>query len=188
MLLPAGALWKAVPRAPAPPLESRYWAFPIEPEQVRSQVRRRRGQSVQRTAQDVVVKPASYEERLIGLLLQARLNLARALAERQQFAAALKLFESVAALDPEAAHSPAAVYFRGLCYHAVGQPERAQPLLQRAAEAGGKPEWRATALFTLGQIARKRGEESAARKLFLEALAVPGLGEAFRAELEKLLR
>ena len=188
MLLPAGALWKAVPRAAAPPLDPRYWVFPIEPEQVRLRIRRERGQSVLRTATDIIVKPASYEQRLIALLLQARLNLARALAERQQFAAALKLFESVRVLDPESGATPMVVHFSGLCLHALGQDERAVPLLRRSAEAGGRPEWRATALFTLGQIARKRGDEAGARRLLQDALAVPGLGEAFRAELEKLLR
>jgi tetratricopeptide (TPR) repeat protein len=188
MLLPAGALWKAVPRAASPPLDPRYWAFPIEPEQVRLRVRRERGQSVQRTAREVQVKPASYEQRLIGLLLQARLNLARALAERQQYAAALKLFESVAALDAESGKAPMVVYFSGLSHHALGQDERAVPLLERSAQGAGRPEWRATALFTLGQIARKKGDEESARKFFRDALAVPGLGDAFRAELEKLLR
>jgi hypothetical protein len=188
MLLPAGALWKAVPRAAAPPLDPRYWVFPIEPEQVRLRVRRERGQSVLRTARDVIVKPASYEQRLIALLLQARLNLARALAERQQFAAALTLFESVSALDPDSGATPVVVHFSGLCHHALGQDDRAVPLLRRSAESGGRPEWRATALFTLGQIARKKGDEGAARRLFQDALGMPGLGEAFRAELEKLLR
>ncbi|HVE40964.1 MAG TPA: DUF2723 domain-containing protein [Planctomycetota bacterium] len=188
MLLPAGALWKLVPRAAAPPLDPRYWVFPIEPEQVRSRIRRERGQSVQRTATDVIVKPASYEQRLIGLLLQARLNLARALAERQQYAAALRLFESVSALDPESGSTPVVVHFSGLCHHALGQDAQALPLLRRSAEAAGRPEWRATALVTLGQIARKQGDEASARKYFGQALAVPGLGEAFRAELEKLSR
>jgi tetratricopeptide (TPR) repeat protein len=188
MLLPAGALWKAVPRAAVPPLDPRYWFFPIEPEQVVPRIRRERAQSVQHTADDVIVKPVSYEQRLIGLLLQARINLARALVERQQFAPALKLFESVVALDPESGGTPVVVYFSGLGYHALGQDERAVPLLRRTAEAGGRPEWRATALFTLGQIARKRGDEAGARKFFQEALATPALSEGFRAELEKLLR
>jgi tetratricopeptide (TPR) repeat protein len=188
MLLPAGALWKLVPRAAAPSLEPRYWAFPIEPEQVLSRKRRERGQSIQRTATDVIVKPVSYEQRLIGMLLQSRINLARALAERGQFVPALKLFESVAALDPDSGRTPVVVHFSGLCHHALGQDERAVPLLQRSAETAGRPEWRATALVTLGQIARKRGDDAAARKFFGEALAVPGLGEAFRAELEKLAR
>ncbi len=188
MLLPAGALWKLVPRAAAPPLDPRYWAFPIEPEQVRSRIRRQRGQSVQRTATDVIVKPASYEQRLIGLLLQARINLARALAERKQYAAALRLFESVSALDPESGSTPVVVHFSGLCHHALGQDDRALPLLRRSAEAAGRPEWRAMALVTLGLIARKQGDEASARTCFEQARAVPGLEEAFRAELEKLSR
>jgi hypothetical protein len=188
LLVPAGALWKVVPRSPAPPLEPRYWAFPIEPEQVHRQIRRERGQSVQHTLEGLVVKPQGYEKRLINLLLHARLNLARALTDRAQFAPAVRLLESVAALDPELAAHPLVIHYTGICYHALGQDDRAEPLLRRSAELGARPEWKATATFYRGEIARKKGDEEGARRLFREALATPGLGEAYRAEIEKRLK
>jgi len=188
LLVPAGALWKCVPRSPAPPLEPRYWAFPIEPEQVHQQQRRERGQSVQHTREGFVVKPLRYEKRLINLLLHARVNLARALTDRGQFDPAVRLFESVAALDQEFANHPLVVHFTGICYHALGQDERAEPLLRRSAELGARPDWKATATFYRGEIARKKGDEEGAKRLFREALATPGLAEAYRAEMEKRLK
>jgi hypothetical protein len=44
------------------------------------------------------------------------------------------------------------------------------------------------AAFYLGEIARKRGDEAGARRLFQEALATPGLSDAYRAEVEKRLK
>src|SRR5207237_5769381 len=135
---------KCVPRSASPPLEARYWAFPIEPERVASRVRRERGQSVKPVAGGFLVKPQSYEKRLINLLLQARLHLARALTDRGQFAPAVRLFESVAALDAEAADDPTLIHFTGICYHALGRDDRAEPLLRRSSEEGTRPEWTPT--------------------------------------------
>jgi hypothetical protein len=187
-LVPAGPLWKVVPRAADPPLEPRYWKLLIEPEQVRQHVRRERGQSVQHTSAGFVVKPLSYEKRLVHLLLQARLNLARGLTERGRFEPAAKLFESIVALDPDSANTLELVHFAGICYHALGRDDRAEPLLRRSSEEGTRPEWRATATFYRGEIARTRGDEAGALRLFREALATPGLTPAYRAEMEKRLK
>jgi hypothetical protein len=187
-LAPAGPLWKLVPKSAPVTLEPRYWRLPIEPEEVRQNVRRARGQSVQHTSSGFVVKPLSYEMRLIHLLLQARLRLARAMTDRGQFEGAVKLFESIAALDAASANDPVVLHFTGICYHALGRDDRAEPLLRRSAEEGTRPEWRATATFYRGEIARKNGDEAAARRLFRDALETPGLSEAYRAEMERRLK
>jgi len=187
-LVPAGVLWKLVPRAAVPPHDLNYWRLPIEPEQVPQLERRERGQSVTHASQGLVVKPVRYEMRLIQLLLRARTNLARAMTERGQFQGAAKLFESAIALDPESPDNPDLLHFAGICYHALGQDDRAKPLLRRSARESRRPEWRATATFYLGEIARKKGDEPGARRLFQEALATPGLSEAYRAEMEKRLK
>lgn len=188
MLVPAGALWKCVPRSPSPPLEARYWRFPIEPEQVRLNVRRARGQHVLHTSDGFVVKPMSYERRLISLLLQARLNLARALKDRGQFSKVLELLESITALDEEYRRNPEVVHLMGISCHALGMADRARPLLRLSAGISPRPDWKATALFYLGEISRKQGDEAGARQLFQEALSTPGLGAAYREEMEKRLK
>jgi tetratricopeptide (TPR) repeat protein len=188
MLTPAGTLWKLVPRGPAPAPDIRYWTFPIEPEQVRLKVRRERGQTVQFTPQGVVVKPQGYEWRLISMLLRARLHLALAQVERGQFAHAARLLESIVALDEDYRRNPEVIHFLGICLHALGQDDRAEPLLRQSAELGRRPEWRATALFYRGEIARKKGDEAGAQRLFRDALATPGLGDAYREEMEKRLK
>ncbi len=188
MLVPAGALWKCVRRGPAPPLEQRYWSFPIEPEQVRERLRRERAQSVEWTKDGLTVKPVSYEHRLISLLLRARINLARALAERAQFEGAAKLFGSVLALDPKLGEEFAVAHFAGLSYQALGQFDRAELLLRRSSEAGNLPDWRATALFARGEIARKKGDEAGARRLCQEAVGLPGISETLRVKLEGMIK
>lgn len=187
-LVPAGVLWKVVPVAQAKAIEERYWSFPIQPEEVRSRLRRERGQTVAYTAEGVVVKPQAYEWRLIFLLIRARLSLASARFERKEYEAAARLLESVAALSEESRKNPQLLHLLGNSYYAMGQFDRAEPLLRRATESGLRPEWRATDLFYRGMIARKRGDPAAAQRLFQDALAVPGLGEANRAELERQIR
>jgi len=187
-LVPAGVLWKLVPATGAIPIDPKYWKFPIEPEQVVPRVRRERGQSVVYAADDVVVKPQAYERRLVALLLQARLHLAMARNERRELEAAGRLLETIVAVDPEYRQNPNLAHVLGAWYYSQGQADRAEPLLRRSSEAGSRPEWRATDFGHLGLMARKKGNDAEAQRLFREAMSVPGLSEAARAELERQLR
>jgi len=186
--VPAGVLWKLVPVSSSVEIDPKYWRFPIEPEQVLPRVRRERGQSVTYTADDVVVKPQAYERRLLALLLQARLTLAMARVERREIEPAARLLESIVAVDGEYLRSPSVAHVLGTWSYVQGQFDRAEPLLRRASESDLRPDWKAADLGYLGLIARKRGDEPAAQRLFREALAVPGLTEGQRAALERQLR
>lgn len=188
MLVPAGVLWKLVPAAGTIPIDAKYWKFPIEPEQVATRLRRERGQSVVYAPEGVIVKPQAYERRLVQLLLQARLILAMARYERREGEAAARLLESIVAIDADFRQNPNVAHVLGAWYYAQGQADRAEPLLRRSAEAGLRPEWRATDFTYLGLLARKKGQEPEAQQLFRQALAVPGLSDAHRAELERQLR
>jgi hypothetical protein len=187
-LAPAGVLWKLIPDTGAIPIDPKYWKFPVEPEQVVPRIRRERGQSVTDTPDGVVVKPQAYERRLLSMLLLARFNLAMARNERREIEAAGRLLESVVAIDPDYRENPNVAHVLGSWYLAQGQTERAQPFLRRSAEAGYRPDWRATDLSYLGLIARKKGDAAEAQRLFRAAMSVPGLSDAQRADLERQLR
>lgn len=188
MLVPAGVLWKVIFRSASPPLDLRYWNFPMEPEQVRLNTRRQRGQSVRYASEGIVVTPQGYEKRLITLLLQARLHLARALVERGQFAPAVKLLETLVAFDDAYAQNPEVIHLLGVSLHTLGQDDRAEPLLRKSAALNSRPEWRGMALFLRGEILEKRGEEGGAQRLFQDALSTPGLSEAYREVIRKRLK
>jgi tetratricopeptide (TPR) repeat protein len=133
-----------------------------------------------------VVKPQAYERRLISLLLRARLSLATIRFERREYEAAIGLLRSVSALSEDP--NPQLIHLLGSAHYALGQFESAEPLLRSAAETASRPEWRATDLIYLGRIALKRRNEAEAQRLFQQALSVPGLSDAHRAELQRQLR
>ncbi len=188
ILVPAGVIWKLVPRGREPAVELRYWKFPIEPEEIRSTGRRERGQIVQHASGSVIVKPQAYERRLLRLLLRARLRLARALVERGQFVPAISLCDSILALDPEDGENPELIHTLAVACHGAGDRARAEPLLRKSAELNANPYWRATALLHLGGLARSRGAEAEARLYFEQALATPGLDEVYRREMESRIK
>jgi tetratricopeptide (TPR) repeat protein len=187
-LIPAGVNWKLVSRSGDALPDSRYWRFPIEPEQVRSQYRRVRCQNVQYTPQGVVVKPEGNERRLLSMLLLSRFRLALAMTERGQFGQAARLCESVVALDEEFRENPEIVHLLAISLHASGEDGKAEPVLRRSAQISLRPQNRATATFYLGEIARKRGDETEALRYFREAVATPGIDDATRREIESRLK
>ena len=188
ILAPAGVLWKLVPRDAVTEVDSKYWKFPIEPEQLRGRLRRERGQNVTYHAGRIEVKPQSYERRLTGLLLQARFNLAMVRMEQNQVPAAVGLLESIVAVDGEYLNHASVAYVLGIWAYMQGQFDRAEPLFRRASESGPRPDWRTKALFYRAMIVRKRGDEPEAQRLLRAALATPGLDDAGRAAIEKELK
>jgi hypothetical protein len=185
-LIPAGAVWKFVRQGVD--LDSRYWRFPIEPEGVQVGARRARGQKVGSATDEYAVKPQRYEERLRNLLALARFHLAMALTEKQRYAPAANLCDSILALGPEYRENPEIVHIAGISHHAAGQDARAEPLLRTSVELGSIPRNRASACFYLGEIARKKGDEAEAQRWFAKALEIPGLDAATRREIESRLR
>src|SRR5439155_18350781 len=69
--VPAGVLWKLVPRSDAP-IDPSHWKFPVEPEAVVPRYRRARGQRLRYTPEGMALRPERYEERLVMALVRAR--------------------------------------------------------------------------------------------------------------------
>ncbi len=187
-LAPAGVLWKLVPRTSAGRPDPRYWQFPILPEEVRKRYRRERAQHVDFVPEGVRVEPAGYEQRLLGVLLDARLGLIRLHVDGGDFTTALRLCESIVRLDAHYENSPDVVYFMALSCQGIGDEDRAAKLLLRADTLPQSPRRRASILYNLGEICRKRGEDTESEARFKAALDVPGLDADFRRKIEEALR
>jgi tetratricopeptide (TPR) repeat protein len=153
-----------------------------------SRPRRERGQARTYLPGNIVVKPQSYERGLIGVLLQALLNLALVRTERKELEAAVRLMESIVAVDAEYLNNASLAFVLGSWYYAQGQFDRAEPLLRRSSESAPRPDWRTKALFYRAMIVRRKGDEPEAQRLLRAALATPGLDDAGRATIEKELK
>jgi hypothetical protein len=187
--VPAGVYWKLVPPGKEAALDLKYWKFPIEPEQVKLLYRRKRGQLVKESGGKVTVSPEAYERRLVLLLAMARYQLALALTGHGDAAQSAKLMGSVLALgDEELTGNADLQHLFGISLVAAGQTERAIPALRYSMEHGTKPRNRATAAFYLGEIARRKGDEASALRMFEQALSTPGLDDATRREIGARLK
>lgn len=188
-VVPAGIYWKFVPPGQDASLNFRYWKFPIEPEQVRSQYRRKRGQLVKESEGKITVSPEAYERRLVLILAMARYQLALALTEKNDPAQAAKLMGSILALgDEELSANPDLQHLFGMSLVASGQVDRAILPLTFSMEQGTKPRNRATAAYYLGEIRRRKGDLAGAKQYFERAFSTPGLDDATRRLIEERLK
>jgi hypothetical protein len=185
-IVPAGVFWKVIPSSGEARIEERYWKFPLEPEDIRPQYRRARGQEVTYAAEGVRVKPQVYEARIAALILRARQRLAMAHFQEQHFAEAARLFESIVRYsDEEFSENPEVLHLLAISTYGAGQFDRAEPYLRRSAQVSVRRENQATALYYLGEIAFLRGDLEGSRRYREQALQVPGLDPATLRELER---
>lgn len=187
-LVPAGAVWKLVPRSESSVQDPKYWTFPLEAEQVVGRFRRSRGQVVHRRPGGLDVEPEAYENHYLMLIVMARFHLAMAMTESGNPLQAARLCESVLSLTPRVARIPEIVHLYGISLYAAGDLAKAQPALERSSEISVEPRSRATACYYLGEIARKRGDQREAERRFREAVEIPGLDPATRREIESRLK
>lgn len=184
-LAPAGVFVKVFPPGRAAVVDEGYWRFPIEPEAIRPLYRRLRGQELSYEADGVRVRPICYEHRLAALILRARFRLALARFDQKRLMEAARLCQSILDYpDGQFEISPEIVHLLAISYYGAGLGDRAEPLLRKSVEVSVRPDHRATALFYLGQLARRRGDERSARRYEDEALAVPGLDPVYRRVME----
>jgi hypothetical protein len=185
-MIPAGVHWKVVPRNAVPPVDGRYWTFPVEPEQLRPLYRRARGQQVSTSSAGITVRPESYERRLAAVILSARFRLAIAQLEAGQFAGAARLCQSIINYDDEDFEkNPEVVHLLGISYFAAGRMDLAELPLRRSVQISVRKENRATALMYLAEIAAKRGAGEEAQRYIDQAFSIPGLDPAVLRKMEE---
>jgi len=135
-LVPAGPMWKMVPRGevkaavPSP-------AFPMSADEIRARFRRPRAQLADARPEGLRIRAEPYERRLLVALIRTRLALAEASLGRGEFAASRSLYEEVLRIDPEAARMPAVLIPLAEACRGAGDPSRARELLRKALEQPG---------------------------------------------------
>lgn len=184
-MIPAGAIWKLERRGALPDLK--YWTLPVEPEAVAGRMGRPRGQRRVLTPQGEELRPQAYEERLLAVLIRARLSKARLLLSQGDGAGAAALGESILSLEEGSRRDVDLLDLVSLAWIKAGDDVKADAALKREAESTTGP-FQAKAILLRGDLARRRKDEPAARALYLQALAVPGLDPGQRGELEARLR
>ena len=186
-LVPAGALWRLTAKSEASVRESD-WSYPLEAEEAAKRERRARGQRVAWPGErGPKVTPEPYERRVVYFLLRARLHRAEALLEEktpESLRRALGLLESALRLDPGGPQAPAVIFRYGTALYGLGRTEPATTAFRELLGLECPPRDRALAFWYLSSIAAGKGQAQEAATLRRQALAVPGLDPAFRAELE----
>ncbi len=186
-LVPAGVLWKVV-RKGQEKTDPRYWEFPITAQEVRARYRRERGQSIEYTVDDMIVKPEGYERRLYELLLGARAILANAHLRQGNFAQSARIYAKILEVDPEKAKDPKILYGMAHAFNGMGEVSRAEPLFTEVLKRTADPKMVAGSFLVLGQIYFRRGDKEGARRVWKLALTVDDVDLPLREEIERELR
>jgi hypothetical protein len=181
--LPAGVLWKLVPRDEAT-VDLRYWAFPMEPEDVQGREGRDRGLRLVRTPEGLHAIAESYESRLLNALIKGRYALADVYLDTGKSDKAVQMLESIRLMDPDYEGQPAFLYSLGRAYQAVGDLGRAEFIFQYSLRIGLGAPHRGWAFCFLGELVSKRGRPEEALACFTQASGFAGDDAALRARLE----
>ena len=165
VVIPAGAAVKLAKKG-ADSVDLRYWEFEINPEEVLSRLRRKRGQRLTTLRnRQVRAVPQAYEERLLRALLQARLNLADfMMAERPQDA--FRLYQEVRRFLPAIEEDDRFLMQWGRVNFLLGRLDEAEAAFRRflALEAEVSPAAEQMARRALEDIARARKRPRGAEK------------------------
>jgi len=175
---PWGPLW----RTPRPEESTVAWKEPLAAEHISRLFRRTRGQFVDRSNPfNTVVRPEPYEKRLLRLLLLARKNQADAEAAKGDLPQAMRLYESILALDPEMREESSVVLPLATVYVGLAQYPKAEATFKKALELDLLPSKRAEVYYFLTALCGDRPEAAEWRA---KALASPDLLAPLRAKLE----
>lgn len=186
VLSPRGPVLKLVPPA-EDRLDSAWWQFPIEAEQVPALYRRRRGLSAAYANNVFTVEHEAYERRLLKAILKARIFLADWHFRRGGAEAAARLYESILPLDPDSHRNERMIHSLGLAYLSLGRDDKAEVALRTCAEIALNPWTKASSLLGLGDVARKHGNAEKARGYYQDAARIPGLTPEQRREVDRRL-
>ncbi|HEX7897486.1 MAG TPA: tetratricopeptide repeat protein, partial [Planctomycetota bacterium] len=185
-LVPAGFLWKVTPKG-SEATDPRYWSYPVSESEVRSRFRRARGQRVEYAADNVRVFPERYESRLLWLLGSSRVTLAATYLTQNRFQEAARLFQGVLDADPARVRDAGLLFGLGKARYGLDDFPAARVLLERAVELNPAPGISGGALYLLGNIHRRNGASSDAKRCWRLALAQGNLDDRLRQAIERAL-
>jgi hypothetical protein len=170
--VPAGVLWKTAVEAEATP-DSRHWSLPVDPFAVVRERRRARGIFMRHTSKGMVAQYEPYENRLIGLLVQAKLRMTPAPAA-ETAVATLAIYEKARSIDPSLEIDGAFQYNYGLALYLVNQTVPAAAAFEKVLALEPGPARATASHFYLAEIARSMKNSDAAKKHYARALEING--------------
>jgi tetratricopeptide (TPR) repeat protein len=168
-IVPAGMLWKIALRGQAG-VDLRYWDYPVKPEDIPRKGRRARGHWGYVTSEGTETRSELYEDRFFLPLLWSRVRLADLMLPREP-ARALKVYESVRDVYPEALRDTRFAYHRGLAFYTSGQPGEAVRAWEELLESKPSPEIGVFVQFYMGELHREAGRPEEAARHYRSALS-----------------
>jgi tetratricopeptide (TPR) repeat protein len=158
------------------------WRAPMPAEELPRLFRRARGQFVDRSeAPRIEVSPEPYERRLLRFLLLARKYEADELSRKSEYREAVRLYESILALDPSLEADPTIVQPLATLDAGLGRLSKAEALFRKSLSLKLTPAKRAATYYFLAALCGDRPEGAEWKA---KALASPDLPSALRAKLE----
>ena len=179
--VPAGMLWKIVPRDQAIS-DLKYWDYPIQPEDIPRKGKRARGHWNYVTADGEEMRAELYEDRFFLPLLWARVRLAD-LQLKENPARALQLYRSVLATYPEAIQDYRFAYHLGLTSYTTGRRADAAAIWEELLRSKPTPDIAVFVNFYMGELHRESGRPGVAAEYYRKSLSLSP-----PPELEKVLR
>jgi tetratricopeptide (TPR) repeat protein len=170
--VPAGMLWKTAVQAESAP-DPRHWNLPVDPFAVARDRRRARGIFMRHTLSGMVAQYEPYENRLIGLLVQAQLRNTEPVL-RSDPATALKIYEKARSIDPSLEVDAAFQYNYGLALYLRNQYPPSQEAFEQVLRLEPLPGRETLSHFYLAEIARAARRPEEARKHYQRALEING--------------
>lgn len=184
-VVPAGMLWKIVPRREAG-VDLRYWDYPIRAEAIPRGARRARGHWDYVTPDGrTEMRPEPYEDRLFLPLLWSKARLADVFLGSEP-GKALALYDEVFAVYPEASQEPRLLYHRAVALYQLGRSGEAQYVLQALMALRPPPDIAVFAWFYLGEVYAAAGQREEARRCYRQSLQMnppPALRQAIDQQL-----
>jgi tetratricopeptide (TPR) repeat protein len=170
--VPAGMLWKTAVEAESAP-DPRHWNLPVDPFAVARDRRRARGIFMRHTSSGMVAQYEPYENRLIGLLVQAQLRRTEPLLGKDS-AAALAIYEKAGLIDPSLEVDAAYQYNYGLALYLQNRYQPAQEAFEKVLRLEPLPGRETLSHFYLAEMARAARRPEEARKHYQRALEING--------------
>lgn len=172
VLVPAGALWKTVVEAESTP-DPRQWDLPIDPFAVARQRRRSRGIFMRHMSTGAVARFEPYEDRLVGLLVQAQLRKTEPMLNKDPNLARV-IYEKALTIDGSLELDTAFQYNYGLALYLTDKFAPARDAFEKVLKLDPGPARETLTNFYLAEIARAARDHDEAKRRYGRALEING--------------